>query len=45
VRTHWVDGVIDPGRTVQPRPIPLIAQAANRITQATAPEANPAQPN
>jgi putative nucleotidyltransferase with HDIG domain len=36
VRTPWVDGVTDPGRTVQPRPIPLIAQAANRITQATA---------
>jgi putative nucleotidyltransferase with HDIG domain len=36
VRTHWVDGVTDPGRTVQPRPIPLIAQAANRMTQATA---------
>jgi putative nucleotidyltransferase with HDIG domain len=36
VRTHWVDGVTDPGRTLQPRPIPLIAQAANRMTQATA---------
>jgi putative nucleotidyltransferase with HDIG domain len=35
-RTLWVDGVSDPGRTVQTRPIPLIAQAANRMTQATA---------
>jgi putative nucleotidyltransferase with HDIG domain len=35
VRTSWVDGVSDPGRTVQSRPIPLIAQAANRMTQAT----------
>ncbi len=34
VRTTWADGVPDPGRTVQPRPIPLIAQAANRMTQA-----------
>jgi putative nucleotidyltransferase with HDIG domain len=36
VRTPWVDGVQDPGRKVEPRPIPLIAQAANRMTQATA---------
>jgi putative nucleotidyltransferase with HDIG domain len=36
VRTSWVDGVIDPGRTVQPRPIPLISTAASRITQAKA---------
>jgi putative nucleotidyltransferase with HDIG domain len=34
VRTSWVDGVLDPGRTVAPRPIPLIAQAANRMTAA-----------
>ena len=38
VRTTWADGVPDPGRTVQPRPIPLIAQAANRMTQASAPQ-------
>jgi putative nucleotidyltransferase with HDIG domain len=37
VRTPWVDGVQDPGRRIEPRPIPLIAQAANRMTQATAP--------
>ncbi len=32
VRTHHVEGVADPGRTVQPRPIPLIGQAAARMT-------------
>src|SRR6266545_2579907 len=36
VQTNWVDGVPDPGRTFQPRPIPLLAQAASRMTQATA---------
>ncbi|HET9435229.1 MAG TPA: HD-GYP domain-containing protein, partial [Candidatus Limnocylindrales bacterium] len=41
-RTTWADGAADPGRTVQARPIPLISQAANRMTQATArPEAAP----
>jgi putative nucleotidyltransferase with HDIG domain len=34
VQTSWVEGVSDPGRTVEPRPIPLIAQAANRMTSA-----------
>jgi HD-GYP domain-containing protein (c-di-GMP phosphodiesterase class II) len=29
VETHYVEGVNDPGRQIQPRPIPLIAQAAN----------------
>ena len=38
VRTKWVDGVPDPGRPIQARPIPLITQAANRMTQATATE-------
>ena len=28
VRTHWVEGATDPGRTVQPIQIPLIGQAA-----------------
>ena len=28
VRTNHVEGVADPGRTVQPRPIPLLGQAA-----------------
>ena len=32
VQTHHVDGVPDPGRTVEPRPIPMLAQAANRMT-------------
>jgi putative nucleotidyltransferase with HDIG domain len=36
VRTPWVDGVQDPGRRIEVRPIPLIAQAANRMTQAAA---------
>ena len=31
VRTHWVDGVPDAGRPVEPRPIPLLAQAAERM--------------
>ncbi len=34
VRTPWVEGVSDPGRMPEPRAIPLIAQAANRMTQA-----------
>jgi putative nucleotidyltransferase with HDIG domain len=28
VRTHWVEGATDPGRTVQTLPVPLIGQAA-----------------
>jgi HD-GYP domain-containing protein (c-di-GMP phosphodiesterase class II) len=28
VKTHWVDGVPDAGRPAEPRPIPLLAQAA-----------------
>ena len=43
VRTSWVDGVSDPGRTVQSRPIPLIAQAANRMSQATGRDAAPVE--
>jgi len=43
VRTHHVDGVPDPGRTVQPRPIPLIGQAASRLTAAD-PSSSPATP-
>src|SRR4029078_4384910 len=35
VRTSWVDGVIDPGRREEPRQIPLIATAANRMTPDT----------
>ena len=29
VQTHWAEGVADPGRTTQPRPIPLIGQHAD----------------
>jgi HD-GYP domain-containing protein (c-di-GMP phosphodiesterase class II) len=36
VRTPWVDGIPDPGRLPEPRQIPLIAQVADRVTQATA---------
>jgi putative nucleotidyltransferase with HDIG domain len=36
VRTQWVDGVNDPGRTLPPRQIPLLAQAAaGRLAKAT----------
>jgi putative nucleotidyltransferase with HDIG domain len=43
VQTHWAEGVADPGRTIQPRPIPLIAQHANQATtQATTQAATPA---
>ncbi len=34
VRTPWVDGVPDAGRTPEPRPIPLIAQHAEQLTKA-----------
>jgi putative nucleotidyltransferase with HDIG domain len=36
VRTTWVEGVSDPGRMAEPRAIPLIAQAASRMTPAAA---------
>ena len=36
VKTPWVDGVPDAGRRPEPRPIPLLGQAANRMTNATA---------
>jgi putative nucleotidyltransferase with HDIG domain len=39
VQTHWAEGVSDPGRTIQPRPVPLIAQHANRAANAVAPAA------
>jgi putative nucleotidyltransferase with HDIG domain len=44
VKTSWADGAADPGQTIQTRPIPLIAQAANRMTQATGrPDAAPVE--
>ena len=45
VRTKWVAGVADPGRPVEPRPIPLIGQVARGMAQATAqPAPTPAHP-
>jgi len=34
VRTKWVENVPDSGRTLPPRPVPLISQAAERMTAA-----------
>ncbi len=34
VRTHYADGVPDPGRPAEPRPIPLIGQAASTMSTA-----------
>jgi putative nucleotidyltransferase with HDIG domain len=42
VRTHHVEGVPDPGRTVQPRPIPLIGQAGRAAATAAPPAPSPA---
>ncbi len=42
VKTHHVEGVADPGRTVQPRPIPLLGQAA--ATRLADPPATGAMP-
>ena len=40
VRTKWAENVPDPGRNIVIRPVPLIAHAASRMSQATAlPEA------
>jgi putative nucleotidyltransferase with HDIG domain len=39
VQTSHVDGVPDPGRTIEPRPIPLLSQAASRMTSAVEPTA------
>jgi putative nucleotidyltransferase with HDIG domain len=39
VKTHWVEGVADPGGTFQPKPIPLIGQAAARMASAAPAEA------
>ncbi len=36
VKTPWVDGVPDAGQRPQPRPIPLLGQAASRMTNVTA---------
>ncbi len=34
VRTKWADGVSDPGRSIEPRPVPLLQQAAGRMATA-----------
>ncbi len=44
VKTHHVEGVADPGGTVQPRPIPLIGHAAARMTTPNPTAAAPAAP-
>lgn len=36
IRTSWVEGVPDPGQTLQPRPIPLLSQHASRISNGQA---------
>ena len=43
VKTSWAEDVPDPGRTLQPRPIPLISQHANRVAHSTSssPSADP----
>jgi putative nucleotidyltransferase with HDIG domain len=44
VKTQHVEGVADPGRTVQPRPIPLIGQAAaSRSSESPAAASGPGQ--
>ncbi len=45
VRTQWVEDVQDPGRTVQPRPIPLISQHANRVVTASPVGSGSVDPN
>ncbi len=33
IRTKWVEGAADPGRSVPPRPVPLISQAGARMAE------------
>ena len=44
VKTHHVEGVPDPGRTVQQRPIPLIGQVANRALATAVDTSNASSP-
>jgi putative nucleotidyltransferase with HDIG domain len=44
VKTHHVEGVADPGRTVQPTPIPMIGQAASRATTPPPADLSPTTP-
>ena len=41
VKTHWVEGVPDAGRPQEPRPIPLLHQAAERMSTVRAEIAPP----
>jgi putative nucleotidyltransferase with HDIG domain len=44
-RTHWAAGVSDPGRASEPRPpVPLLAQAAARMTSTPADQATGSAP-
>jgi len=36
VKTGWVEGVADPGGTLDLRPVPLIAQAAGSMSASSA---------
>ncbi len=45
VKTDWVEGVSDPGGTLEPRPIPLISQHANRVATAVAGTPSSADPS
>jgi len=44
VQTNHVDGVPDPGRTVEARPIPLLSQSAGRLTAAATPATTANEP-
>ncbi len=45
VRTDWVAGVSDPGGTLQPRPIPMIAQHASRVASVASPPVTTVEPS
>lgn len=45
VRTRWAEGLPDPGRpSIEPRPIPLLAQAAQQLTRAASHPSSTATP-
>jgi putative nucleotidyltransferase with HDIG domain len=41
VRTKWAVNVSDPGRAIEPKPVPLLPQAAGRMASASAAESTP----
>ena len=46
VKTKWVEGTVDPGRTLPPRPVPLISETVGRTTPPPAgPAASDAPPD